>query len=640
MRLFGQSFFGQALFGQALSGRNGCAGCGRKGLDPAPDTAPTAPQPAGHAADWPPTGRDADDLTAEGIYARCAALGRAASVSPAYFVDEVLAVLSPAERATLLASFAADIDILTGYGLHGRPETREAWVRLCYRKCFGGEMLASSDQLRALLTLLLHDGNLRKFYYVKEFALMLRLIGQAIKLGGYLTSADCEHLATLAAELREDSAKNREKPHKKALLRKAEAIEKLIGQEISATSLLLERCDGAENPFALGEKPAHYDFWAGVIGATIAGLHDIKDDLQDKAKPGWMKDADIFARTWPAVGPVVPVFGAWAEATFPTLPDFAMLRGYTRRRHKNHPDFADADRARSLPALRERYAPTMDWRWDTPKIPALDVLADLESSQWTALVEHLITGKVAPRPTAAWLKEAIRLADAIGRAEVAQRLDAWLQQFTLPPLDSQSLADRVNVEEMDRTVEHLNATLPDWPDQLAQADMRALGRALAMVAASQPDAPPCKPFRADLIECTDHMTDGDSATRGKLRIQCLAPRLPSGNYRYDDPPGWLRVSIENEALLRGALWLCAEIAEAEDAVALLEAMALASAARWSMGDQGHRSRVVANAAIATLAGLKGADVNAAIYRLSRVIPDRTINMALLRALNRGADQTS
>lgn len=79
--------------------------------------------------------------------------------------------------------------------------------------------------------------------------------------------------------------------------------------------------------------------------------------------------------------------------------------------------------------------------------------------------------------------------------------------------------------------------------------------------------------------------------------------------------------------------LCAELCNQSEAIAMLEAMAKSGAARCAYGDQGHRSRGVANAAIATLTDRSGADIDAAVFRLSRAIPDRTINMPLFKVLN-------
>jgi hypothetical protein len=583
--------------------------------------------------DLPSSDSNMIGLTIDDIRARCQALARSGRYSDRYYMHEVLMSLSPSERTMLFISFAEDVEILDKYD---RSDARDSWIRECHRKCLDVEMHSSREHLPALLTLLLNDKNLQRYYYAKQFTAMTRLINQAIKDGAFFTSVDLELLGGLANSMRASSEKERSKAHKKILLRKAEAIEKLAGLEVSTTSLLLERCGGAENPFAMAEKPVNYEFWSILIAEVITGLHAIKEELQGKSKPIWMKDAKEFVASWPQVGPITPCFGAWKDHDDPKLRDFATLRGYTKRRHKGMPGFADADRVRSLSVLRERYAPTMNWRWNTPQIPAIEILGDLELPQWTALIEHLISGKVAPRPTGTWLKQGVKLASDIGAPEVAARLNAWLALFHSPALNPVSLADRNNVEEMDRTVAYLNEQLPDWPAMLAKEDLGKAGRSLAMVVACQGNKRLVKPFEANLMECDDHIWEGKSATIGNLRIKCPVSALHTGGRYYDNPGAWLFLSIENESLLRGAMWLASEISSRDVAIATLEAIAQAGAARIGMGDQGHRSRVVANAAIATLIDKGGADVDAAILRLSSMIPDRTINMPLFKALNRNS----
>ncbi len=605
---------------------------GRKGAAPAPASvqAPATTSPPPRSSPWQGRGSSNSDLTIDWIRSRCEGMARGGRNPAGYFQREVLSGLSPEERAGLFASFASDADILN---IYDRSDTRESWVRSCYRLCSDMDMQASRDHLGALLTLLFNDTGLAEYYYVAQFGAMVRLINQSIKDGGFFTSADLEQLGGFANKLREKSDKERSKTNKKTLLRKAEAIEKLAGLEVSATSLLLERCEGADNPYALGEKPEHYDFWSTLMAETVAGLHEIAADLRKGAKPSWMVDAALFADRWPQIGPIRPRFGAWKENADAKLQGFATLVSYTKRRNKQQPSFADPERVRRLPALRDRYAPTMNWRWNTPQIPALDVLADLSSPQWTALVEHLISGKVAPRPTVAWLKQAVKLADVIGTSDVAAQLNRWLALFHTPTLNPASLADRTNVEEMDRTVAYLNEQLPEWPALIVPEQMAHAGRALAMVAGCQGKDVLVWPFSVSLMECKDDIWEGKSPSEGKLRIYCAASKLHNKPSYGEDPASWLQVSIENEALLRGTMWLAAEISESSEAIALLETMALACAGRTWIGDQGHRSRVVANAAIATLIDKGGADVDAAVFRLSRAIPDRTINMPLFKALN-------
>jgi hypothetical protein len=337
-----------------------------------------------------------------------------------------------------------------------------------------------------------------------------------------------------------------------------------------------------------------------------------------------MKSPATFAASWPAAGPVTPAYGDWMKGA-DNVRDFAVMRELAKKRRKGQQSLVNPNRVRALPGLRALYAPTFAWVWNTAQIPALDILADLERPGWTELLEHLITARMAPRPTAAWRKQAVRLADAAGRDQVAIRLQHWLELFHSPPLDATSFADRMNVDAMDHQVATLNQALPDWPAQIGEGTIAAVGRALAMVAASGGGAALPKVFAPNLLESNDNPYDGKRATEGLLRLS--HPRWR------DLPRDWIRVSLENETLLRGALWLGAEIMDRAAAIAMLEATAMTAAVRLHLGDNSHRSKVVANAAIATLIDLKGSDVDAAVYRLSRAIPDRTINAPLFKAHN-------
>jgi hypothetical protein len=561
-------------------------------------------------------------LTAADIKKRCTRMGLLGGRPAGSFLYEVIHALSPEEVAAVLVSTAPDVAMLGEY--RNDPATTEYWLSNCHDICLRREAAVRAEHTPALLTLLVGNVAYLRYYHEKSFSDLLKLIRQALADGGFLTSADIARLADLAERLREQAGKEHDRPKQKALVKRAEAVEKLGNIEVSATSRLMERCEGAHNPHALSEQPANYRFWSALLAAFLDGLHEIRNSLALGRQPDWMKSPATFATTWPAAGPVAPAFRSWAEGA-DNIRDFAVLRELAKKRRKGQQPLVDPDRVRALPELRALYAPTFAWVWNTAQIPALDVLADLERPGWTELLEHLITARMAPRPTAAWRKQAVMLADAVGRDLVAIRLGRWLELFHSPVLDRISFADRMNVEAMDHQVAALNQALPEWPEQIAEGTVAAAGRALAMVAASGGNAALPNVFVPNFLEGDDQRYDGKSVTEGMLRL--FHPRWR------DLPRDWLRVSLENEALLRGALWLGAEILERAEAIAMLEALALSAAARLHLGDNSQRSKVVANAAIATLIGLKGSDVDAAVYRLSQGIPDRTINAPLFKALN-------
>jgi hypothetical protein len=585
---------------------------GRKGVAPQEDaSAPPETSFSGGAA-----------LTVADIRERCTRMGLPDGRSPGSLLFQVVSSLSPEEVAAVLVSTASDVTLLGGY--HSDPSKPGYWSSNCHDSCLRREAAVRAEHTPALLTLLVGNEAYLRHYNDGPFSNLLKLIKQALADGGFLTSADTARLADLALRLRAQAGKEHDKPKQKALVKRAEAVEKLGNVEVSATSRLMERCEGAHNPHACAEQPANYRFWSELLAAFLDGLHEIRASLAVGRQPDWMKSPATFAISWPPVGPVTPAYGDWTKGG-DNIRDFAVLRQLAKKRRKGQQSLVDPNRVRTLPELRAVYAPTFAWVWNTAQIPALDVLADLERPGWTELLEHLITARMAPRPTAAWRKRAVMLADATGRDQVAIRLQQWLELFHSPPLDRISFADRMNAEAMDHQVAALNEALPDWPEQVEQGTIPAVGRALAMVAASGGNAALPNVFVPDFLEANDHRYDGKSVTEGMLRLSHARWR--------DLPRDWLRVSLENETLLRGALWLGAEIMDRAAAISTIEATALAAAARLHLGDNSQRSKVVANAAIATLIDLKGSDVDAAVYRLSQAIPDRTINPPLFKALN-------
>jgi hypothetical protein len=69
------------------------------------------------------------------------------------------------------------------------------------------------------------------------------------------------------------------------------------------------------------------------------------------------------------------------------------------------------------------------------------------------------------------------------------------------------------------------------------------------------------------------------------------------------------------------------------AIAALADVAQTAATYMWTGDDGMRSKIVANAAIATLIGMGGSDIDRAVLRLSKTIDNCTINPPLFKHLN-------
>ncbi|SFS11817.1 hypothetical protein [Sphingomonas jatrophae] len=546
----------------------------------------------------------------------------------AYAFKTPLEQLSPSERMEVIVSLADEMAELKGYVV-GSPSDRASQMEYCYATCLKSEIVADKEHLGSLITCLVGSDRYHRSYRQEEFGALMALMRQAVKAGGFLTSDDCASLAAFATTLRTAAEKERGKPDKKALIARAEAIEKFAGVEVSATSLLLERCEPAETGRTLGPCPEHYLFWCRLLAATAHGVAAIAEDVKSKRRVAWMSDPTAFAERFPAAGPLTPRFRQWEDpALAEDARNFARLRRMLR--DKRNGLVAPADFL-ALPGKRPLVEPMFRFDWRTPNLPALDRLGDLEDPQQTALLEQLISARNAPRPTAKWLKQIVAAAEAVGMSAVEARLHDWLALFHTPVTSPTILADALNIDEMDRGVAHLNALLPHWPVEIGEDGIDAAGHALAVeLASGNPSALPT-PLTLELFAYNDDYWEGRSPTRGRLKL--IVPKDPRDRWSSPSIFSWQAVSIENEQPLRGALWLVARMPDRARAIDAIERTALSAACRLHLGDNSHRSKVVANAAIATLIDMGGADVQPAILRLSRAIPDRTINPPLIKALN-------
>jgi len=107
-----------------------------------------------------------------------------------------------------------------------------------------------------------------------------------------------------------------------------------------------------------------------------------------------------------------------------------------------------------------------------------------------------------------------------------------------------------------------------------------------------------------------------------------------GNHTsYRSLSSWMSVSVENEDFLRGAVWLVALMPDRLRAIEALEMTALSAATYLRTGEDGMRSKIIANAAIATLINLGGKEIDAPVLRLSKLVEHRTVQAPLLAYLN-------
>lgn len=595
-------------FGRKMRGQGGF---GRKGLE--------SPQ-----VQTPPFGQGGADASCGAFDRHFAEAWRLAAGSPhpASGCGQALARLSAAERGELLADLADRPGIYDGHMTGKPPEEIVAYHTL--GSIWHSEIAVRGTHLAALLSLLTGNKGFReRSYYDKPFDTLLRLIDSAIAQGAYLSSGDCEALAKMASDIR-GARKSYRKADTKKMIVRAERLEKLAGVAISSTEMLMQRCEGADNPWAIapGERP-NAQFWADLLAETTHALEEIRSATKGH-KPAWTRDAKAFAAAWPACGDVAPRFGAW-NATKP----FAALSQHNGKRA----GFADPDAYRRLPHAIALAQPHMRYLWNTDQIPGLDVLAALENPDWTALVEHLITQRRATRATNAWQKQASDLCRPLGLQTVEARLHDWLALFHDPLLDMAVYTDVCNGERFAATVERLDAEHPDWPARHA-GQIPALGRAVAMKVASDDQKGLCGALHAQLIRLDDHLYKNTRVTDGVLGLAKPVYRHPNGRTTYEGLASWMRVSVENEEFLRGAVWLVALMPDRARAIDALARVAQTAATYMWTGDDGMRSKIVANAAIATLIAMGGSDIDRAVLHLSKVIENCTVNPPLFKHLNR------
>ncbi|MDF0545938.1 hypothetical protein PX699_26625 [Sphingobium sp. H39-3-25] len=595
-------------------------GFGRKvGADAAPQTPPRIFGRRDSSYGSSPFDRFAARLEAERDLGK---LGH----SQLYARSAAMADLSAEERGELLADLAHQPGIFDGYA--DGKSLREKAAYNAHYTVFGLEVEVRPEHLPALLILLLSNDRLRKERYNQPtFDTLLKLIDSAIRQGAYLSSGDCEALVGMAAEIR-GARRSYRKADTKKMIGRAEKLEKLAGAEVSSTELLMQRCEGADNPWALapGLRP-NARFWADLLAETTIALEEIRDGSKTSRNPAWMRDPAAFAAAWPAVGEVVPHFGVWEEGGKP----FAALSQHNGKRA----GFAEAEAYRRLPDTIALAQPHSRFNWKSDQIPGLDVLADLENPDWTALVEQMITQRRATRATATWQKEIVALCRPIGIEVVEARLHDWLALFHTPTLDRTVYTDICNGERFAATVGDLEETHPDWPSRHGR-EVRALGRAVAMVIASQRSHALGKALHTQLIRTDDHVYKNTRVTDGVLGLARPHYKQGDGRATYESISTWMRVSIENEEFLRGATWLVALMPDRSRAIDSLSKVAQSAATYLSTGEDGMRSKIIANAAIATLIAMGGSDIDQAVLHLSKMIENCTINPPLFKYLNAGA----
>ena len=537
-----------------------------------------------------------------------------------YSASRAMEALSPEERGELLADLAERPGVYGG-AMDGSVAEKAAYS--AFWNIWKHEIEVRKEHLGALLSHMLDNPGYRKEAYLDEqFGKLLRQVESAIKQGAYLSSGDCEAIAVMAADMRNGQRRYRKAETKKMIAR-AEKLEKLAGVEVSATEFLMQRCEGAENPFAIVDEPRpNAQFWADLLAEVASALGEIRLATKGSSKPEWARNAAIFTEAWPACGELQPSFEAWKASKQPVP---ALVQHNGKRN-----GWADPEAYRRLPEMIAAAQSHSRYNWQSNQIPGLDVLADLENPDWTSLVEHMITQRRATKATKKWQKEALALCDPLGIEVVEKRLHEWLALFHTPALGRHGYTDVCNGERFAAAFDRLETAHPDWPARHA-LEIPALGRAVAMAIASGAAKDICSDFHAQLVRLDDHAYKNKSATTGVLHM--LAPAYKGGTY--DTLAKWMRLSVENEEFLRGALWLVALMLDRARAIEALERTAQSASTYTWTGDDGMRSKIIANAAIATLIDMGGNDIDPAVLRLSKVVEHQTMRAPLLVHLNLG-----
>ncbi|EAQ28030.1 hypothetical protein NAP1_10563 [Erythrobacter sp. NAP1] len=542
---------------------------------------------------------------------------------PASGCNQALELLTPEERGDLLA------DIVMGQGHYGEYQRDASEAQLIAQhglsSLWNKEVEVRKEHLAALLTILLRNKDYRqRYYYETQVSKLLKLINSAIKQGAYLSSGDCEALAEMASEIRQARSTYRKSDTKKMILR-AEKLEKLAGVEVSATEFLMERCEGAENEFAIPDKDRpNAQFWADLLAEVATNLNDIRLATKGSKRANWASTEAAFNEQWPACGDVRPSYTDWKSSAQPV----AELKANNGRRN----GWADTEAYRTLPGAIAGAVAHSRYDWSMGQIPGLDVLADLENPAWTALVEHLITQRRATKATKTWLKEALELCKPLGLETVEEKLHDWLALFHSPALGRANYTSVINGDRFAYTIDLLEEAHGDWPQGHAD-EVAALGKAIAICVASGSRDGINYALSTNLVLTDDHSYKNKTATTGVLHMPKPSYKHADGRTAYKSLSSFMRLSVENEEFVRGALWLVALMPNRARAIEALELTALSAATYLWTGEDAMRSKIIANAAIATLIAMGGDDVDAPVLRLSKLVEHRTVQAPLLKHLN-------
>ncbi|MCW2286312.1 hypothetical protein M2323_004153 [Rhodoblastus acidophilus] len=524
--------------------------------------------------------------------------------------------LSPEQRADLLIALATEAQFRIGL----EPGDMDG---LAFTSFLRFDLRLRSDLIAIVVRVILENDRHSGYTHMlsHDFANILNRGAQA---GGVLTRSDRILLVKLADRLEKN-------PHRS--LRESEretretiaTLNRLAQRTPDALSAISERLDAEPSCNRLRPPPPFFDFWCDFFVAVSREADMLAKELKAKNLPDWTRSEAKFAERFPEDGLVPREFAIWRRSEL-GLPaswdrtDFKPLRNAGRRT-----GFAEYRGIRSLgreafDALSAEVATLADHDWSRNWIPAADLLAADRKADDLAFVAVLAETPDTPTPGKAWLKRLRAAADAIGVEEARRRVAAWLEVFHRPG----ALADRIEDLNFCHAYGLMAATFelnfPAWRSLDAEALAR-LARWVALVCLAYPDG-----HRWSLHAFVQWERD---------RRAPDAPKIIYPDDRGQSYFGWgiatnvYRLTLENELLLRGAIWALAE-GPGPDTVEILERTATVAI------DRVLRARAAANAALNALAAEDSPAALEALTRLRRAIKDKAIANMVAKLLAKAA----
>ncbi|MCW2286313.1 hypothetical protein M2323_004154 [Rhodoblastus acidophilus] len=434
-----------------------------------------------------------------------------------------------------------------------------------------------------------------------------------------LGSAERADLKRLAETLEEHVHECR-RSYERQALRALATLNLWAGRLVDPNEAIVKRLEATPSPNRFRPLPPHFDFWSRFFLAVSREAETLAKELKGKSLPVWTRDAAKFAERFPPDGLTLRAFGFWTQVgpRWRDCSQFAPLRKPSRAA-----DFAEFRGLRAIDekafvALRDELEALAAHQWNQPWIPAAERLAPEREPRDLAFLATLAAAPDAARPSKDWLRQLRVAAEAIGFDEARRRVASWLDIFHRPGATADRLADLAFCHRFALEAHAYELAFPDWKN-CDDTALAPLARWVAVVCLGASDGRVWS-FAAFL--------EWDCARR-----DAPAPEIchPEGRSPYGTiiNPDCCHLTLENDLLLRGAIWALAEW-PAPDTVDRLERIAGVAATIAA------RSRIGANAAINALAAHGSIEALQALTRLRRAIVDKNLANAVAKALEKAA----